>query len=149
MAHSLETRVPFLDDDLVEFACRVPAKYKLRNSTNVKRVDENDPGKRAQEREHSDGKAILRDAMTRFMPPEITARNKQGFSAPDASWFRGESIDYINRLLTSPRARLYEFVNPAYVKGVLDEHCSGQTNRRLLIWSFLSLEWWLANYFPR
>jgi asparagine synthase (glutamine-hydrolysing) len=149
MAHSLETRVPFLDDDLVDFACRVPAKYKIRDLTNVKRVDENDPGKRAQEREHSDGKAILRDAMTRFMPPEITARNKQGFSAPDASWFRGESIDYINRLLTNPRARLYEFVNPAYVKGVLDEHCSGRSNRRLLIWSFLSMEWWLANYFPR
>ena len=41
------------------------------------------------------------------------------------------------------------FINPAYVKGVLDEHCSGRSNRRLLIWSFLSLEWWLANYFPR
>ena len=87
--------------------------------------------------------------MTRFMPPEITARNKQGFSAPDASWFRGESIEYINRLLTNPKARLYDFVNPAYVKDVLGEHCSGRSNRRLLIWSFLSLEWWLANYFPR
>lgn len=149
MAHSLETRVPFLDDDLVDFAIRVPAKYKLRNLEQITRIDENDPGKRAHEREHSEGKAILRDAMARFMPPEITARNKQGFSAPDASWFRGESIDYINRLLTNPKARIYEFCNPEYVQGVLDEHCSGRSNRRLLIWSFLSFEWWLVNYFPR
>jgi len=40
-------------------------------------------------------------------------------------------------------------VNPEYVRGVLDQHCSGKSNRRLLIWSFLSFEWWLANYFPR
>ena len=87
--------------------------------------------------------------MARFMPAEITARNKQGFSAPDASWFRGESIDYINRLLNNSRARIYEFFNPDYVQGVLEQHCSGRSNRRLLIWSFLSFEWWLANYFPR
>jgi asparagine synthase (glutamine-hydrolysing) len=149
MAHSLETRVPFLDDDLVEFACRVPARYKLRDLEHVTRVDENDPGKRQYEREHSEGKAILRDAMTRFMPREITARNKQGFSAPDASWFRGESIDYITRLLSNPKARIYDFMNPEYVRGILDQHCSGKANRRLLIWSFLSFEWWLANYFPR
>lgn len=149
MAHSLETRVPFLDDDLVDFAIRVPARFKLRNVDSFTRLDENDPGKRAHEQEHSEGKAILRDAMARFMPAEITARNKQGFSAPDASWFRGESIDYINRLLRDPRARIYEFFNPEYVQGVLDQHCSGRANRRLLIWSFLSFEWWLANYFPR
>ena len=48
-------------------------------------------------------------------------RSKQGFSAPDASWFRGESIDYINRLLRDPRAQIYDFVNPAYVSRVLDQ----------------------------
>jgi asparagine synthase (glutamine-hydrolysing) len=147
MAHSLETRVPFLDDDLVDFAVRIPASYKLRNLEKTIRVDENSTGKRF-DAQTSEGKMVLRKAMGRFIPDDITGRTKQGFSAPDASWFRGESIDYINRLLRQPRARIYEYLNPEYVTTVLDQHCSGQSNRRLLIWSFLSLEWWLRSYFP-
>jgi asparagine synthase (glutamine-hydrolysing) len=147
MAHSLETRVPFLDNDLVDFATRLPAHYKLRNLERSIRVDENTPGKRhLYEVQTSEGKAILRQALSCHVPPEILARTKQGFSAPDASWFRGESIDYINRLLRDPQARLYEFINPGYVARVLEQHCSGQTNLRLLIWSLLSFEWWLRNY---
>jgi asparagine synthase (glutamine-hydrolysing) len=149
MAHSLETRVPFLDDDLVEFAVRIPAAHKLRNLDAAVRVDENNPSKRQQsDFETSEGKQVLRKAMQRFIPPEVTERAKQGFSAPDASWFRGDSIDYINRLLRQPKARIYEYLAPAYVEGVLDQHCSGKANRRLLIWSFLSLEWWLRKFLP-
>jgi len=85
-------------------------------------------------------------AMLPLIPREVTERAKQGFSAPDASWFRGESIDYINRLLRDRKARLYEFIQPAYVERVLDEHCSGRVNRRLLIWSFLSFEWWCRTF---
>ncbi|MCI0380443.1 MAG: asparagine synthase (glutamine-hydrolyzing) [Gemmataceae bacterium] len=150
MAHSLETRVPFLDDDLVEFAVRVPVLHKLRSLEPTVRVDENQPGKRQMfDFETSDGKQVLRKAMGRFIPAHITDRTKQGFSAPDASWFRGDSIDYISRLLRDRKARIYEYLNPAYVEGVLDQHCGGKSNRRLLIWSFLSLEWWLRNFFPR
>jgi asparagine synthase (glutamine-hydrolysing) len=94
----------------------------------------------------SDGKLVLREAMSRLIPAEIIQRKKQGFSAPDASWFRGESINYINNLLHERDARLYEFIEPAYVQSVLDEHCSGKVNRRLLIWSFLSFEWWLRHF---
>jgi asparagine synthase (glutamine-hydrolysing) len=149
MAHSLETRVPFLDDDLVEFAVRIPAAHKLRNLDAAVRVDENNPSKRQQsEFESSEGKQVLRKAMQRFIPPEVTERAKQGFSAPDASWFRGDSIDYINRLLRQPKARIYEYLATAYVESVLDQHCSGKANRRLLIWSFLSLEWWLRKFLP-
>lgn len=72
----------------------------------------------------------------------VTPRTKQGFSAPDATWFRGESIDYINRLLRDRNALIYEFVEPGYVARVLDEHESGAVNHRLLIWSLLGLEWW-------
>ncbi len=143
MAHSLETRVPFLDDDLVEFAMRVPVHHKLRSLDDALPMDENTPGKRMlYEQQTSGGKAVLRQAMRRLIPEEITNRTKQGFSAPDASWFRGESIDYINRLLRDPKAAIYEFLNPRYVTEVLDEHCSGRVNRRLLIWSMLSFEWW-------
>jgi asparagine synthase (glutamine-hydrolysing) len=147
MAHSLETRVPFLDNDLVEFAMGVPVHHKLRDLQRIMHVDENQPGKRLiYEQETRDGKAILRQAMSRLIPREITERAKQGFSAPDASWFRGESIDYINRLLRNPKALIYEFLTPQYVSEVLDQHCSGHVNRRLLIWSLLSFEWWCRHF---
>jgi asparagine synthase (glutamine-hydrolysing) len=147
MAHSLETRVPFLDDDLVDFALRLPASLKIRNLDQAPGVDENLIGKRQRyELESSDGKRVLRLAMERIIAPEVTARTKQGFSAPDASWFRGDSIDYINRLLRDPRARLYEFLEPAFVQRTLDDHTSGRHNRRLLIWSLLSFEWWCRTF---
>jgi asparagine synthase (glutamine-hydrolysing) len=148
MAHSLESRVPFLDDDLVELAVQIPPRFKVRNLGQPVRMDENNPAKRQlNEFQTSDGKAVLRKAMGRIIPQEIIDRTKQGFSAPDASWFRGESIDYINRLLRNPKARLYEYITPAYVTKVLDQHCAGKENRRLLIWSFLSFEWWLRQFF--
>jgi asparagine synthase (glutamine-hydrolysing) len=140
--------VPFLDGDLVAFAVALPARYKLRDLDAVVRIDENQPGKRwLAERQTRDGKAILRRALARVVPAEVMERVKQGFSAPDASWFRGESIDYLNRLLRDPRARIYEFLQPRYVADVLDEHCSGRANRRLLIWSLLCFEWWLRRFF--
>jgi asparagine synthase (glutamine-hydrolysing) len=147
MAHGLETRVPFLDDEVVDLAMRLPARMKLRNLDLSHRVDENTPGKRfVFEQETSDGKPILREAMRRILPADVVGRRKQGFSAPDASWFRGESIDYVTRLLRPNGARIYEFLEPAYVARVLDEHTSGRINRRLLIWSFLSFEWWLRTF---
>jgi len=147
MASSLETRVPFLDDDLVEFAARVPVHYKLRNLEQTVQMDENLLGKRRlYESETNNGKAVLRQAMGRLIPREVTERTKQGFSAPDATWFRGESINYINQLMRNPRALIYEFLTPDYVAQVLDEHCSGRVNRRLLIWSLLSYEWWLQKF---
>jgi len=84
MAHSLETRVPFLDNDLVDFAVRVPPRYKLHNLRQMVHVDENESGKlrRYQARASNDGKVILRQAMSQIVPPEITQRPKQGFSAP-------------------------------------------------------------------
>ena len=147
MAHSLETRVPFLDNALVDYTLRIPVQQKLRNLGKTIRVDENLPGKRQLfEMETNDGKTVLRRAMQRLVPQEYIHRTKRGFSAPDASWFRGESIDYINTLLRNPKAALYEFINPAYVAEVLDQHCSGKVNRRLLIWSLLSFEWWCRTY---
>jgi asparagine synthase (glutamine-hydrolysing) len=144
MAHSLETRVPFLDDDLVDLAMQISPSFKLRNLDSFHKVDENQAGKRhLNEMETSEGKMVLRKAMSRIIPRETIDRVKQGFSAPDASWFRGQSIDYINRLLRDPKARIYDYLNPDYVKNLLDRHCSGAANCRLLIWSLLSFEWWL------
>jgi asparagine synthase (glutamine-hydrolysing) len=111
-------------------------------------VDENDPNKRLREVQSGDGKWVLRQAMNRIIPADVTERHKQGFSAPDASWFRGESIDYINTLLRDRRARIYEFINPDYAVQKLDEHTAGRHNHRLFIWSLLSFEWWLRTFNP-
>jgi asparagine synthase (glutamine-hydrolysing) len=147
MAHSLETRVPFLDNALVEFALSLPASLKVPALATALSVNENLPGKRQLfEAERNQGKMVLRQAMQRVLPPMASSRGKQGFSAPDASWFRGESIEYLNRLLRDPKARIYEFLEPAYVERVLDEHTSGRINRRLLIWSLLSFEWWCRSF---
>jgi asparagine synthase (glutamine-hydrolysing) len=147
-AHGLETRTPFLDNDLVDFALSLPPSLKLRDlDQTASRADEDDV-RRYEVRPTSEGKLILRAAMAKAVPAQVTRRRKQGFSAPDASWFRGESIDYINRLLRSSDARIYEYLEPAYVNRSLDEHSSGLINHRLLIWSLLSFEWWLRKFQP-
>jgi asparagine synthase (glutamine-hydrolysing) len=151
MAHSLETRVPFLDNDLVDTAMRVPVRYKLSNikeeAEALKRVDEHQAGKRQlYSRRHKDGKLILRKAMAPLIPKDIANLEKQGFSAPDASWFRGESIDYIRTLLLDKRANINSIFAPMFTELILEEHCSGKNNHRLLIWALLSLEWWIKTF---
>jgi asparagine synthase (glutamine-hydrolysing) len=150
MAHSLETRVPFLDNDLADFAMRLPAHLKLGKLTEVVRLNENEPGaKTARYFEQTrDGKLLLRKAMERHVSAEITGRQKQGFSAPDASWFRGESIDYVRRELLDPRAGIYGYFDRAAVLELLNEHLDGRQNRRLFIWSLLSFNQWLKCFQP-
>ncbi|MGY3587837.1 asparagine synthase (glutamine-hydrolyzing) [Bradyrhizobium sp. USDA 4341] len=142
MAHGLESRVPFLDNDLVDFAMKLPAKMKLGNLTEVIRLNENEPGGKAQRyyERTKDGKLILRKMMSRHIPDEVAEREKQGFSAPDASWFKGESIEYVKRRLFSNTARIYDLVDRKTVRSLVDEHLEGRENRRLLIWSLLNLE---------
>jgi asparagine synthase (glutamine-hydrolysing) len=144
MAHSLETRVPFLDNDLVDFAQRLPVRLKLRDLDHVVRLNENEPGRKAEkyfEQTH-DGKLLLRRVMERYVPRSVTEQLKQGFSGPDATWFRGESIDYVRSVLLRPDARIYEFLDPDTVRSLVDEHLDGRENRRLLLWSLLNAEQW-------
>jgi asparagine synthase (glutamine-hydrolysing) len=84
--------------------------------------------------------------MSRLIPPEIVERRKQGFSGPYDSWYRGESLDYIRRLLSSPHSRYREYLDPAFVESVIVEHTSGKRNHRLLIWSLLCFEVWLRKF---
>ena len=144
MAHSLETRVPFLDHELVDFATRTPPHLKLANLGEVMRLNENEPGgKMARYFERTrDGKLLLREAMARYVPQATADAVKQGFSAPDASWFRGESIDYVRRTLLERDARIYSWLDRATVRRLVDDHLSGRENRRLFIWSLLYLETW-------
>lgn len=146
MAHSLETRVPFLDNDLVDFAQRVPVSLKLRNLSDVVRIDENEPCKEHKYFEKSnDGKNILRKVMQRYIPASITNAEKQGFSAPDASWFKGESIDYVRRNLLQGNPLIYDYLDRKSVRALVDDHLNGKQNRRLFIWSLLNVEQWLKN----
>lgn len=148
MAHGLESRVPFLDNDLVDFAMRVPVNMKLGKLQDVVRLNENEPGNKTQKyfEQTRDGKLLLREAMRRHVTEEVSDRIKQGFSAPDSSWFKGESIDYVRRTLCSPKARIYDYLDFDATHALIDEHIAGRSNRRLLIWSLLSFENWCENF---
>jgi asparagine synthase (glutamine-hydrolysing) len=148
MAHSLETRVPFLDNDLVDFSMRIPVKFKLRNLTENTQLDENIAGRKKTNyfQKTNDGKILLRKVLKKYVPESYTKAIKQGFSAPDASWFKGESIEYIRSLLYEREANIFQYLNRKTVRGTLDEHFSGKNNHRLLIWSLLNMEWWLKTH---
>ena len=147
MAHGLETRVPFLDNDLVDFAMTCPVRLKLNNLRGAIRIDENVPAKHAQFFEKTrDGKQILRDVMAGFIPEDVTRAVKQGFSAPDATWFKGDSIDFVRDKLLSDSARIYDILDKKPIQTLVRQHLDGEQNRRLLIWSLLNVESFLGQY---
>src|SRR5919108_686103 len=121
MAHSLEVRVPFLDNALVALAERIPARIKHGRGG---------------------GKELLRKAMAPLLPAEIVEKRKQGFSPPDQSWYRGPTMDYLREILLDPRSLGRGYFQPSFVRRVLEEHLEGRVNHRLLIWSLLCFEWW-------
>lgn len=143
MAHGLEERFPFLDNDLVAFTQKIPVRHKLGNLEKMKKLDENIlGGKDKKYQEFDDGKNVLRKAMADFLPENILHRKKQGFSAPDESWYRGENADYVKDLLLNNKTVSSEFINPDYIRATVDEHINKRINHRLLIWSFMNFEWW-------
>jgi asparagine synthase (glutamine-hydrolysing) len=148
MAHSLENRVPFMDNDLVDFATRLPVRQKLRDLETIVELNENEPGPKTLRyfQRTRDGKLILRRVMGRYVPETITNQVKQGFSGPDASWFRGDSIDYVKRELLSRDAAIYEFLDPNGVRPLVEDHIEGRENRRLLLWSLMSFEHWCRTF---
>lgn len=145
MAHSLESRVPFMDNDLVDFAMQCPVGLKLNNLAEVLKINENEPGSKQDTyfQKTNDGKQLLRDMMSRYVPEGITRAEKQGFSSPDASWFKGESIDFVKRTLLNGNARIYDVLDHQAVAPLVEQHLHGEQNRRLLIWSLLNVEAWL------
>lgn len=143
MASGLEDRVPFMDNDFVAFAQKVPVKNKLKNLKQMKHMDEDALNKAALYfKDTDDGKNCLRQAMRELLPQNIVNRPKQGFSAPDESWYRGEGIAYVRSILFDTKAVYKDYINPKSVQNILHEHCERQMNHRLLIWSLLCFEWW-------
>ncbi len=145
MAHGLESRVPFMDNDLVDFAMHCPVQLKLNQLAEVERIDENLPRDKQRVFFHktNDGKQLLREIMARYIPKEITKAEKQGFSSPDASWFKGESIEFVRYKLFSRNNRLYDVLDQQTIEMLVNEHLKGRQNRRLLIWSLLNVEAWM------
>ncbi|MGF6311235.1 asparagine synthase (glutamine-hydrolyzing) [Bradyrhizobium sp. i1.8.4] len=143
MAHSLETRVPFLDNDLVDFAMKLPVRMKLGKLDEVVALDENEPGRKTARyfQKARDGKMLLRNVMQRHIPQEVAEREKQGFSGPDASWFKGQSIDFVRNVLFDDQAKIYRYLDPKPIRGLIDDHLQGRENRRLLIWSLMNVEY--------
>lgn len=144
MAHGLEERFPFLDNDLCDFAQQIPIRFKLRNLGDWKRHDENIWNKgRHYYADHNDGKNILREAMKKFVPEEIMNRRKQGFSSPDESWYRGPRLEYVRKLLLNRKALCHDYISADQIRNTIEQHSSGKQNFRLRIWSLLCFETWL------
>lgn len=122
MAHSVEARVPFLDNDLVDYVSRIPANFKL---------------------EGGQGKLVMREAMRDLLPEEGRTARKQGFTPPDETWFkRNETQRYLQSLILSSRALERGYFQPHYLKKILDDHFRGRRNHKFLIWSLLCFEYW-------
>ena len=149
MAHGLESRVPMLDNELVDFAMRMPVQYKLKNLEKTIRINENNPGLKKEDYyiKTNDGKSILRKTMDKYIPKTIDRADKQGFSAPDATWFRDESLDFVRNIIYDNDSRLWEFMDKVTVQNLVDEHIDGKTNRRLLVWSLLNFNQLLKTWF--
>lgn len=148
MAHGLETRVPFLDNDLVDFAMRIPVRLKLSKFQNIEKLNENEYGNKPNKyyERNKDGKLILRNVMQKYIPREVSNGVKQGFSAPDASWFREESIDYVKSIISNSNARMYKYIDKKYVERIFKKHTSGKENKRLLIWSIINFDEWIQMF---
>ena len=84
--------------------------------------------------------------MANYLPKDSLNRKKQGFSGPDASWFKGESAQFIKTTLSAVDSPIFDFLDYATTQILLEQHLSGKQNRRLLVWSLLSLNTLLASY---
>lgn len=122
MSVGLETRVPFLDHRVVEFATRLPLDLKIRNGQ---------------------GKWILRQILYKHVPPEMIERPKMGFSIPIADWLRGPLRDWAEDLLQESRLRKEGFLNPVQVRLKWIEHLSGKRNWDYQLWNVLMFQAWL------
>jgi len=129
MAFSIESRSPFLDYRLVEYAFALPSRLKIRGGL---------------------GKWAIREGMAGILPDEVRLRrDKQGLVAPTERWFRGANHDAVRDVLASPELRDRGLLDQAEVLRVFDEHAAGNANHYMAIWQWLNLELWMRKTFDR
>jgi asparagine synthase (glutamine-hydrolysing) len=123
MAVSLETRAPFLDPRLFEFAWRLPLEWRISATA---------------------GKLLLREVLRQFVPDEIVDRPKQGFGIPVGSWLKGPLQDWAESLLDERRLRREGYLSPGPVRSKWAEHLAGTHDRQSEIWAAVVFQEWLA-----
>ena len=147
MASGLEERFPFLDNALVDFAMRLPVSHKLSDLDHMLQMDEDAVRKKLKAQDaFSGGKSCLRQALLHVLPAEVMERRKQGFSSPEASWYRGENAEYVREMLLGSELASSAFLDADFIRAKVEEHLTGGANHRLLIWSFLSFEQWCRTF---
>jgi asparagine synthase (glutamine-hydrolysing) len=127
MAHGLECRSPLLDHQLVEFACRLPAKWKVPRWQS---------------------KYIFKEAIRPLFPKGFLDRPKMGFSVPVGEWFKGEWKSWVREALLQGPLTQRSIVDRNELEGILAEHESGRRNREALIWNLAMLSLWFREYAP-
>jgi asparagine synthase (glutamine-hydrolysing) len=147
MANSIENRVPFLDNDVVDFAMSCPTNLKLKNLKKHFSIDENIIGdkKSIYYDNLKDGKIILRSIYKNKIGNLDKGLKKQGFTGPDSTWFKSQSASFIQNILLDKNCSIYDFIDFSTARELIHQHTSGVVNRRLLIWSLLSFNSWI-NY---
>src|SRR5205823_12865458 len=128
MAASVESRVPFLDHRLVEFAARLPDHWKLAGWTT---------------------KRILREAMKGLLPPAILNRPKMGFPVPFLQWTRGAWNPVVRDVLLDRRSRERGIIDPPAVDSLLREHAAGSVDGTDRLWTLFNLELWYRTFIDR
>jgi len=121
MAASIESRVPFLDHKLVEFAARIPQRVQIAGLA---------------------GKKILKAAMRDLLPHSILHRQKLGFPTPWSGWLDGPQLETIQGLLLEPRSLERELFKPASVERLFQEHRDRYRDHSDRIWRLMNLEIW-------
>jgi len=129
MANSLESRSPFLDHEFVELAARLPTQWKWRPLLRTK--------------------WILRHGLKGWLPDEILARRKQGFSIPMARWFKGELHGYLRETVLGDRALARGYFKSDVIRQMLMEHEQGRADHSHPLWALLMLELWHRVYVDR
>ena len=128
MANSLETRSPFLDQKVIEFAYRLPSHLKLKGINGTK--------------------WILKETFKDMLPRRIYKRGKMGFGIPLGPWFRGELKDYWAGTCLSSKALGRGYFNREHIVRLWDEHQSGARDHGYKLWALLMLELWHKEFAP-
>ncbi len=128
MAHSLETRVPFLDTVVTSFAFALPTRHKVRGLQK---------------------KVLLRKAAEPLLPRRIAHGRKRGFSIPAAAWLRGDLEPFARETLSGERVRRQGFFEPAAVQRALDDHVSGREDLSRQLWGLLAFTLWHERHVER
>jgi len=124
MAVSLETRAPFLDRDLIEFAWTVPMSMKLR---------------------HGKGKWLLRRLLDRHVPRALVERPKMGFGIPLDDWLRGPLREWAESLMGEERLKREGYLDPKPIRAAWEQHVRGEASFGHRLWSVLMFQAWLEN----